>query len=205
MGKKRSTNNRPDFKAMAKTRAEIKPRQEAAEDKKTRIGKATALVKKAYKEIDGMAPEDLSRTEAKELHHAAHNFIVTLSPAAGDNGDQEIIWLNPNALKDGGNPYPNSGDKSLSELAQSIMRIGMINPIEIDDEGVIITGHQRRRASMSAGIALVPVKVLKGLSPSQRVQRQVAENFTQRKGSAQNANLMVVVNRMAQDQNGDGK
>ncbi len=171
------------------------------EEEKARIGKAATLVGKAFKEIDGIPAKHLTRDVAEGLHEAAHNFNVALSPAVGRNGQWQVAWVHPSTLSDGGNPYPDTGDKSLIELGRSIVQIGMINTIEIDEEGIIITGHQRTRAAVLAGVALVPVKVLKGLTVKQRTQRQVAENWTQRKGSAQNVNPMLLVNRMTQDDN----
>lgn len=174
---------------------------EEARAMKARIKKATDFISKACKELDEVDMYHLRLAE--ELHIVIHNFISTVSPAAGGNSDWQITWVHPSTLSDGGNPYPNSGDKPLSELARSIAQIGMINAIEADPGGVIITGHQRHRASLLGGFALVPVKVVKDLTPSQRIQHQVAENWTQRKGSAQNVNPMLLVNRMAQD--GEGK
>lgn len=169
-------------------------------EEKDRIKKATSFINKAQKEIDGIPHKHLTRDVAEGLHIVAHSFNQALSPAVGQNGLWQITWVHPSTLSDGGNPYPNSGDSPLSELARSIVNIGIINPIEVDENNVIITGHQRTRAAVLAGVALVPIKILTGLTTRQRTVRQVAENWTQRKGSAQNANPMLLTDRMMQDE-----
>ena len=172
-----------------------------------RLKRAASLIDRARKEIDGIPITNATRRsdELLSLNSAIFNFIDAWTPAAGNNSGQQVTWVHPSQLSDAGNPYATKGDPALMEMAKSIIDIGMINPIEADPKGVIITGHMRHRAALLASVQLVPVKIMKGLTMKQRTQRQVAENFTQRKGSSQNVNPMLLVNRMAQDQNGEGK
>lgn len=53
----------------------------------------------------------------------------------------------------------------------------MINPIEIDKNGVIVTGEQRWRAAKLAGWKTVPVKIIDPGSADERFLRQVKENL----------------------------
>lgn len=52
----------------------------------------------------------------------------------------------------------------------------MINPIEIDKDGVIITGEQRWKAAKLAGWKTVPIKVVDPGDATERFIRQVKEN-----------------------------
>ncbi len=62
------------------------------------------------------------------------------------------------------------------EMAQSIKTEGIINPIEVDAEFVIITGEMRWRASKIAGLETVVCKVIE-INPDERFRRQVIENI----------------------------
>lgn len=52
---------------------------------------------------------------------------------------------------------------------------GVINPIEVDENNVIITGEMRWRAAKLAGLQTIPAKILK-INPEKRFIRQVIEN-----------------------------
>lgn len=64
----------------------------------------------------------------------------------------------------------------LREMAESIITAGVINPIEVDKDFVIVTGERRWRASQIAGLKTVPVKVI-DISDDERFMRQVIENI----------------------------
>jgi ParB family transcriptional regulator, chromosome partitioning protein len=73
-------------------------------------------------------------------------------------------------------PRTSIDEIDLREMAQSIVTEGIINPIEVDNDLMIITGERRWRAAMIAGLKTVPVKILK-LDKDQRFMRQVIENI----------------------------
>jgi len=77
-------------------------------------------------------------------------------------------------------PRTKFNDEDLELMADSIVSQNVINPIEIDENNMIITGERRWRASKIAGLKEIPVKVVKGLSPEQRLERQLVENFHQK-------------------------
>lgn len=54
---------------------------------------------------------------------------------------------------------------------------GIINPIEVDENYVIITGESRWRSARAVGIKEIPVLIVKGLDVRQRFYRQTAENM----------------------------
>lgn len=73
---------------------------------------------------------------------------------------------------------------AIEEMSVSIKNEGLINPIEVDEKFVIITGERRWRASKMAGLKEVPVKVIEKLPPKDRFIRQVQENIHQNTMSA---------------------
>jgi len=66
--------------------------------------------------------------------------------------------------------------KKVKEMAKSIIRQGVINPIEIDKNYVIVTGELRYRASREAGLKTIPCKII-NISKDKRFERQVIENI----------------------------
>jgi ParB family chromosome partitioning protein len=71
-------------------------------------------------------------------------------------------------------------EKHIRGLARSIKQEGIINPIEIDETGMIITGECRYRSAVLLGWEKVPVNVNRGkLSEYERLRRQMAENIHQ--------------------------
>ena len=69
-------------------------------------------------------------------------------------------------------------DEEIAELAQNIKSEGIINPIEIDENNVIITGERRWRAAKMAGLTVVPCFV-NSLSGKERYKHQLSENIHQ--------------------------
>jgi len=71
-------------------------------------------------------------------------------------------------------------EKHIKGLARSLEQEGIINPIEIDEDGMIITGECRFRAATLLGWKKVPVNINKGeYNPYERLRRQMAENVHQ--------------------------
>jgi ParB family chromosome partitioning protein len=89
----------------------------------------------------------------------------------------EILNLNPQDLKpDKNQPRKEITDEQISEMAISIKNEGIINPIEIDKNNIIITGEVRWRASIEAGLKEVPCKILE-IDKDHRFIRQMHENM----------------------------
>jgi len=65
--------------------------------------------------------------------------------------------------------------KRVKNIAKSIKAQGIINPIEIDKDYVIVTGELRYRACKEAGLATVPAKIIN--IGKDRFERQVIENI----------------------------
>jgi len=79
-------------------------------------------------------------------------------------------------------PDPNQPRKSFKEedielLAQTYRSQGIINPIEIDINDIIITGEMRWRASKIAELKEIDCKLIKEINNTSRFLRQCIENF----------------------------
>jgi len=79
-------------------------------------------------------------------------------------------------------PDPNQPRKTfdqekLEETAQTILTQGIIAPIEIDENDMIITGELRWRASKIVGVPTVPCRRIFGATPDDRLERQLIENI----------------------------
>ena len=86
----------------------------------------------------------------------------------------KIIKRNPK------NPRYIFDKKALQDLADTIKHQGIIHPIEIDENNMIICGERRWRASKIAGLKTIPCILTTGLSDFQKLQRQYIENAQHR-------------------------
>ena len=68
---------------------------------------------------------------------------------------------------------------AVADMARSIAAQGIINPIEIDNNFVIVTGHVRYEGAKKAGLKTVPCREVNPENASARFQRQVIENLIQ--------------------------
>ena len=83
-------------------------------------------------------------------------------------------------------PNPHNPKKHFDEgIERSIEDLGYLDPIEVDEHGVILAGHGRYKALLKQGVEKVPVIVHKGLSDEQKKQYLLASNqLTMREGWA---------------------
>ena len=69
-------------------------------------------------------------------------------------------------------------DESLKFLSESILSNGLINPIDIDEDGIIIDGERRYRAHKIAGLKEIEVRVVKLKKDKvQRLKRQLISDI----------------------------
>ena len=66
--------------------------------------------------------------------------------------------------------------KQLQKLAHTIRQVGWINPIIIDETGMILAGHGRYEAAPLAGLNMVPVIVVEGLSEAEKRSYVLSDN-----------------------------
>lgn len=108
----------------------------------------------------------------------------------------EVLQLPLSAIKpDPKQPRTIFSNKDIKDLAESMQQNGLINPIEVDGEHMIITGERRWRAAKYNKWETVRVIVNKTpLTEYNRLLRQLAENM-HRSGSADSAMNPVDVAR----------
>ncbi len=110
---------------------------------------------------------------------------VTANPSAAGAGDRKNdgkpLMLAINKIKqDKTQPRENFNEDKLQELADSILELGMIEPLVVQQEGdgyIIITGERRWRAARMAGLKEVPVIVRSFSSPKEKLAIQIVENL----------------------------
>lgn len=64
----------------------------------------------------------------------------------------------------------------LRQIADSIRAFGFLNPIIVDDEGVVLAGHARLQAASSAGLQTVPTVRASGLTEAEKRAYVLADN-----------------------------
>lgn len=79
-------------------------------------------------------------------------------------------------------PDPNQPRKTFKKdiidgMADSIIAEGVINPIEIDKDFMIVTGETRWRAAKEAGLKEIPCKIIEVKDKNERFARQMIENL----------------------------
>lgn len=87
-----------------------------------------------------------------------------------------IIDVPPADLK----PWPNNprthSDKQLTKLKASIRKFGFTAPVLTDEHWTIIGGHGRVEAAKSLGLVTIPVRVISGLTDTQKRAYVIADN-----------------------------
>lgn len=76
-------------------------------------------------------------------------------------------------------PYennPRKNEKAVEAVKNSIEQFGFKNPIIVDENNVIISGHTRRLAAMELGIETVPVVIATDLTEEQVRAFRLADN-----------------------------
>ncbi|MGE3622987.1 MAG: site-specific DNA-methyltransferase [Bdellovibrionales bacterium] len=88
----------------------------------------------------------------------------------------KIEYLDPHQLT----PYVNNArthsPEQIDQIAASIKEFGFVNPILVDERGVIVAGHGRLAAAHKLGMSQVPVIYLKHLTETQRRGLIIADN-----------------------------
>ena len=76
-------------------------------------------------------------------------------------------------------PYernPRRNDPAVAAVAASLREFGFQQPIVVDGQGVIITGHTTHKAAKKLGLQHVPVHVASDLTPEQVQAFRLADN-----------------------------
>jgi hypothetical protein len=78
-------------------------------------------------------------------------------------------------------PYkknPRINDKSVKEVIKSINKNGNLDPIEIDEQNIILCGHTRKKALEKLGIEFTDVVKYSGLLNKQKKDYRIRNNKT---------------------------
>lgn len=81
-------------------------------------------------------------------------------------------------------PYENNpriNDEAVKDVIESIRQTDNLDPIEVDENGVILSGHTRLKALKSLGYTDTEVVVYEGLSEDQKRKYRILANKTQEK------------------------
>jgi len=90
---------------------------------------------------------------------------------------KEVIMVNVDLISpDPNQPRTEFSDEEIAATAFTIESQGIINPIEIDEKYMIVTGEIRWRAAQKAGLKQIPCVVWKD-GTHKRFERQVVENL----------------------------
>lgn len=78
-------------------------------------------------------------------------------------------------------PYsknPRKNEKAVEKVVSSIREFGFLQPIVVDENGVVIVGHTRLKAALKMNMAEIPVVCARGLTPQQAKAYRLADNKT---------------------------
>ncbi len=73
---------------------------------------------------------------------------------------------------------PRRNERTALKVKQSIEQFGFKNPILIDENNVIVSGHARHKAAMMLGMQEVPCVYVSGLTPEKVRAFRIADNKT---------------------------
>ncbi|CZR99607.1 Nucleoid occlusion protein [Clostridioides difficile] len=90
---------------------------------------------------------------------------------------REVVYLNLEDIK----PYannPRNNEQAIGKVVNSIKEFGFNNPITVDKDYVIVTGHTRYEASKILDLKQVPCLILKDLTEEEIKGYRLADNKT---------------------------
>jgi ParB-like chromosome segregation protein Spo0J len=87
-----------------------------------------------------------------------------------------IEYRAPRDLKPNPRNARTHSPKQIRSIAASIRRFGFVNPVLIDQDGVIIAGHGRVMAAKELGLDQVPVILIEHMSENERRAYIIADN-----------------------------
>ena len=97
-----------------------------------------------------------------------------------DKKRMQFKWMDPHDLV----PYednPRLNDDAVPFVANSIEDFNFNDPIEVNEDMVILSGHTRLKAAMQLELKEVPVVVISGMSKAKQDAYRIAANKTQEK------------------------
>jgi ParB/RepB/Spo0J family partition protein len=97
-------------------------------------------------------------------------------------GRMELKEIEINKIKvDKNQPRKTFDKESLQFLAESILSNGLLNPIDVDKDYLLIEGERRYRAHKLAGLKTISVRVIKIKNEADRLKRQLIADLLDEK------------------------
>ena len=87
----------------------------------------------------------------------------------------KLVWLKPSEVI----PYDNNprfNDAAADELADFIGKVDFRDPIEVDENNVILCGHTRWKAALALKMPKVPVIIHEGMNETQKAAYRIGNN-----------------------------
>lgn len=134
------------------------------------------------------APDDTPLTSAGDSARNRPAWpsvpLVPMTVAAiADSARNQLLWLEPGAITPNPrNPRRRFEEDALEELADSIRRHGLLEPLVVRPLGdgyELIAGERRLRAAKSAGLSAVPV-IVRDASDEESLELAIVENLARR-------------------------
>jgi hypothetical protein len=97
-----------------------------------------------------------------------------------EGAGQALPWpiemLSPKSLRPGSRNARTHSKKQIRQIADSMVRFGVVNPLIADEQGRIVAGHARAEAARLLGLKLVPVIRVSHLSDTEIRAYMLADN-----------------------------
>lgn len=81
-----------------------------------------------------------------------------------------------NIKPDPNQPRTKFAKDEIKSLAKSYKTLGLVDPIEVDENNIIIRGERRWRAAKLANLDEVPIIKVNNISTKERLERQLLES-----------------------------
>src|SRR6266516_5110799 len=99
--------------------------------------------------------------------HMSHKSKVKFNGKAEPRLPWPIEMLPPRSLRPAERNARTHSKKQVRQIAESMMRFGVINPLITDDHGRIVAGHARAEAAKLLGLKQIPVIRLSHLNETE--------------------------------------
>ena len=126
----------------------------------------------------------------KPTHQQTHAIIDSKHNQKTDRLG-EYRYVHPGKVKHRpNNPREHSGEQ-IARISASIEQFGILNPILVDENHVIISGEARLQAARNLGLDEVPIVMISHLSEAEQRAYRIADNKLAEMGEWSRAALLI--------------
>jgi ParB-like chromosome segregation protein Spo0J len=111
-----------------------------------------------------------------------------------------VTYRNPNELKFDPNNTNTHTTEQIEEIVDSIREFEFVQPILLDEDGVLIAGEGRLKAALILELEEVPTITLDHLNHIQRRAYSIADNQLAKKSNFDQVKLLAELDKLAQDE-----